>query len=64
MARTGRPTTYRRAMMAPVPLRLPEGMRAEIDDIVSNRDDGADLSHVLRELLSEALAARRKSTKK
>ena len=47
-------------MHAPLALRLPKPMVEEIDAIVASRFDQPDRSAVIRELLAEALAVRRK----
>lgn len=45
--------------MRPRMIRLPEAMLAEIEAICAGRLDAPDTSSVIRELLAEALAARR-----
>ena len=51
-------------MHAPLALRLPEPMIEEIDEIVAERFDQPDRSSVIRELLAEALAARKKKAER
>jgi len=48
-----------RPPLTPVALRFPEPMVEEIDSIAERRLDGANRSTVIRELLVEALAARK-----
>jgi Arc/MetJ-type ribon-helix-helix transcriptional regulator len=57
----GRPRTLggRPPLMPPLPVRFPGPMVQEIDTIVAGRFDQPDRSSVIRELLAEALAARR-----
>jgi metal-responsive CopG/Arc/MetJ family transcriptional regulator len=49
-----------RAMRTPLALRFPDEMLEAIDEIVASRMDRPDRSAVIRELLAEALMARRK----
>jgi metal-responsive CopG/Arc/MetJ family transcriptional regulator len=46
----------------PLALRFPGAMLEEIDGIAARRFDQPDRSAVIRELLAEALAARRKAS--
>jgi Arc/MetJ-type ribon-helix-helix transcriptional regulator len=48
-----------RTMCSPLAFRFPEPMLEEIDAIVASRLDRPDRSAVVRELLAEALMARR-----
>jgi Arc/MetJ-type ribon-helix-helix transcriptional regulator len=45
---------------APLTIRVPEAIIEEVDAIVAGRLDQPDRSSVIRELLAEALIARRK----
>ena len=47
-------------MLTPVTVRLPAAIRAEIESLIEAREDAPTLGGVLRELVAEALAARRK----
>jgi len=49
-----------RALHEPIAIRLPVPMMEEIDAIVAGRYDQPDRSAIIRELLAEALATRRK----
>jgi len=49
-------------LLPPLTLRFPGPMLEEIDGIAVRRLDQPDRSAVIRELLAEALAARRKDT--
>jgi metal-responsive CopG/Arc/MetJ family transcriptional regulator len=59
----GRPPKHGGKAMrfAPLALRLPDAMIAEIDAIAAGRLDQPDRSSVIRELLAEAIGARNKS---
>ena len=57
----GRPAIHGgKPLLKPVPIRLPETMVEEIDAIAAARLDGPDRATTIRELLAEALIARRK----
>ncbi len=45
--------------MAPVMIRFPEAMLDEIDSLIADRMDRPDRSGVIRELIAEAIEARR-----
>ena len=47
-------------MMRPIPVRFPEAMIAEIEAIMAARMDQPDKGAVIRELVAEALVARKK----
>jgi Arc/MetJ-type ribon-helix-helix transcriptional regulator len=47
------------AMQAPIPVRLPDDMRREIEEIQASRRDAPGLSQVIRELLAKALEKRK-----
>jgi len=46
-------------MMTPIPVRFPAAMMAEIEAICGARMDAPEKSAVIRELVAEALAARK-----
>lgn len=54
----GRPPKGEKTMMAPIAVRFPEAMRAELERIQASRLDAPDLSAVVRELVAEAIKAR------
>jgi Arc/MetJ-type ribon-helix-helix transcriptional regulator len=57
----GRPPKEAKAMFAPITIRLSEQMHREIDAIVEEGAlAGLDKSTAVRQLLAEALAARKK----
>ncbi len=56
----GRPSLGERPMMAVHSIRLPDAMRQEIDAIAASRLDQPDVAQIVRELLAEALAARKR----
>jgi hypothetical protein len=56
----GRPPKEGKAMMTPIPVRFPEQMIEAIEAIQAERMDRPDKSAVIRELVAEALAARKK----
>lgn len=56
----GRPPKSDAAMLAPIMVRFPGPMVEEIDRIVAQRLDQPDRSSVIRELIAEALIARRR----
>jgi len=51
-------------MRKPVPIRLPDVMVTEIDAIAADRLDQPDRSSLIRELLAEAIAARKARKRK
>ncbi|MFZ4807490.1 MAG: hypothetical protein ACOYLQ_09555 [Hyphomicrobiaceae bacterium] len=55
----GRPRKHGEIML-PRMVRFPGPMIDEIEAIAAARIDGADISSVIRELIAEALSARRK----
>jgi hypothetical protein len=59
--RMGRPPKGEEAMMAPITIRLPAAMRAEIDAIQAARMDAPDTAAVVRELIAEGLKAKKRS---
>ena len=58
-ARMGRPLKGAENLMSPIMIRLPPAMVAEIQAISASRMDAPDRSSLIRELLAEAMAARR-----
>ena len=56
----GRPSIGERALRSPVALRFPDEMLEAIDEIAASRMDRPDRSAVIRELVAEALMARKK----
>jgi metal-responsive CopG/Arc/MetJ family transcriptional regulator len=60
----GRPTQGASALMAPVMIRFPQEMLAEIEAMLAERLDKPDRSGFIRELIAEAIAARRAKTRK
>jgi Arc/MetJ-type ribon-helix-helix transcriptional regulator len=57
--RKGRPPVGRHTMGAPIALRFPEEMLEAIDAISASRMDRPDRSAVIRQLVAEALEARK-----
>ena len=63
-ARTvGRPAMQPEARMGAIAVRFPAEMLAEIDAVRADRLDAPDRSSMIRELVAEALVARRKGRK-
>jgi hypothetical protein len=60
----GRPPLDVKAMMRPIPVRFPEPMIAEIEAIMAARMDQPDKGAVIRELVAEAIEARKARKKK
>lgn len=56
----GRPTKSGKPLLAPVMVRFPKAMIDAIDEVVATRLDQPDRSSVIRELIAEALDARRR----
>ncbi len=56
----GRPPKHDEAMLEAFTLRLPPVMASYISEVSSERMDAPDKAQVIRELLAEALEARRK----
>jgi len=60
--RRGRHPRPDRTLSKAIPVRLPSAMRAEIDGIREARLDQPEMSALIRELLAEALEARRRAS--
>jgi Arc/MetJ-type ribon-helix-helix transcriptional regulator len=56
----GRPPKEGKAMMTPIPVRFPEEMIEAIEAIQAKRMDRPEKSAVIRELVAEALTARKR----
>jgi metal-responsive CopG/Arc/MetJ family transcriptional regulator len=57
--RMGRPPKGEASLLQAINIRLPKGMVDEITAISASRLDAPDRSTVIRELLAEAIAARK-----
>jgi hypothetical protein len=56
----GRPPIHGKAMMTPIPVRFPQAMIEAIEAIQVERMDRPEKGAIIRELVAEALAARKK----
>ena len=56
----GRPPKDRTAMLEPITIRFPPAMMAEIDTIIAERLDAPEKGAIIRELIAEALVARKR----
>jgi hypothetical protein len=61
--RMGRPPKGEETMMAPITIRLPPAMTAEIEAIMAARMDAPDKATVIRELIAAGLSVGPKKTK-
>jgi metal-responsive CopG/Arc/MetJ family transcriptional regulator len=53
-----------KAVKTPIAIRFPDTMLAEIDAIAAGRLDEPDRSSIVRELVAEALEARKSKTRR